>query len=40
MVGPIFHRLLLSGAPLGRNLGPRLVDTILAGFTPRTDQAS
>ena len=32
LVGPIFYRLLLSGAPLGRNLGPRLVDAILAGL--------
>jgi AcrR family transcriptional regulator len=36
LVGPIFYRLLLSGAPLGRNLGPRIVDAILAGFAPRT----
>src|SRR5262249_11896745 len=40
LVGPIFYRLLLSGAPLDRNLGPRLVDAILAGFTLRTDNAS
>jgi AcrR family transcriptional regulator len=40
LVGPILYRLLLSGAPLNRNLGPRLVDAILAGFTPRTDHAS
>ena len=40
LVGPIFYRLLLSGAPLDRGLGPRLVDAILAGFTPRTDNAS
>ena len=39
MAGPIFYGLLLSGAPPGRNPGPCLVDTILAGFTPRTDQA-
>jgi AcrR family transcriptional regulator len=36
LVGPIFYRLLLSGAPLNRSLGPRLVDAVLAGFTPRT----
>ena len=35
LVGPIFYRLLFSGAPLTRNLGPRIVDAILAGFTPR-----
>lgn len=40
LVGPILYRLLLSGAPLNRNLGPRLVNAILAGFTPRTDHAS
>jgi AcrR family transcriptional regulator len=37
LVGPIFYRLLLSGAPLDRKLGPRLVDAILAGFAPRAD---
>jgi len=31
----LFYRLLFSGAPLTRNLGPRIVDAILAGFTPR-----
>ena len=40
LVGPILYRLLLSGAPLDRSLGPRLVDAILAGFTPRTDDAT
>jgi AcrR family transcriptional regulator len=40
LVGPIFYRLLLSGASLDRNLGPRIVDAILAGFAPRTDDAS
>jgi len=40
LLGPIFYRLLLSGAPLDRGLGPRLVDAILAGFTPRTGNAS
>jgi AcrR family transcriptional regulator len=40
LLGPIFYRLLLSGAPLDRNLGPRLVDAILAGFTPRTDNVT
>ena len=37
LVGPIFYRLLLSGAPLDRNLGRRIVDAILAGFAPRVD---
>jgi AcrR family transcriptional regulator len=36
LIGPIFYRLLLSGAPLDRNLGPRLVDAVLAGFAPST----
>jgi AcrR family transcriptional regulator len=40
LIGPIFYRLLLSGAPLDRNLGPCLVGAILAGFAPRTDDAS
>jgi AcrR family transcriptional regulator len=40
LLGPVFYRLLLSGAPLDRTLGPRLVDAILAGFTPRADHAS
>jgi hypothetical protein len=40
LVGPIFYRLLFSGAPLDRKLGPRLVDAILAGFAPRTDNGS
>jgi AcrR family transcriptional regulator len=40
LLGPIFYRLLLSGAPLDRNLGPRLIDAILTGFAPRTDHAS
>lgn len=37
LVGPIFYRLLFSGAPLDRNLGRRIVDAILAGFAQRTD---
>jgi AcrR family transcriptional regulator len=37
LVGPILYRLLLSGAPLNRTLGPHLVDAILTGFTPRTN---
>jgi len=40
LIGPIFYRLLFSGAPLNRALGPRIVDAILSGFTPRSDQAS
>jgi hypothetical protein len=33
------YRLLLSGGSLDRNLGTRLVDAILEGFTPRTKRA-
>jgi AcrR family transcriptional regulator len=32
LLGPTFYRLLLSGGPLDRNLGARLVDGILDGF--------
>jgi AcrR family transcriptional regulator len=39
LIGPIFYRLLFSGASLDRNLGRRMVDAILAGFAPRTDDA-
>ena len=39
LLGPVFYRLLLSGAPLDRDLGPRLVDAIIAGFAPRTNDA-
>ena len=40
LVGPIFYRLLFSGAPIDRNLGRRIVDTILAGFAPPADNAT
>jgi AcrR family transcriptional regulator len=36
LVGPFFYRLFLSGGPLDRELGTRLVDSVLAGFAPRT----
>jgi len=41
LVGPILYRLLLSGGPLDRKLGTRLVDGILDGFRPavKTPQA-
>ena len=35
LVGTILYRLLLSGGPLDRKLGTRLVDEILDGFRPR-----
>ena len=34
LVGPILYRLLLSGPPLDRKLGARLVDGVLDGFKP------
>jgi AcrR family transcriptional regulator len=34
LVGPILYRLLLSGGPLDRKLGTRLVDAVLEGFSP------
>jgi len=40
LIGPVIYRLLLSGAPLNRGLGASLVDAILAGFAPRTNDAS
>jgi len=35
LVGPIFYRLFFSGGPINRTLGPRIVDSVLEGFTPR-----
>jgi AcrR family transcriptional regulator len=35
LLGPVIYRLFLSGAPLDRNLGKRIVDAVLAGLTPR-----
>jgi len=39
LVGPIFYRLLFSGAPIDRKLGRRIVETVLAGFAPAADHA-
>jgi AcrR family transcriptional regulator len=39
LFGPVYYRLLLSGAPLDRGLAERIVDAILPGLintTPRT----
>jgi AcrR family transcriptional regulator len=33
LVGPVLYRLLLSGGPLDRKLGTRLVEGILGGFS-------
>jgi AcrR family transcriptional regulator len=38
LVGPPFYGLFLSGGPLDRSLGPRLVDAILEGFAPRPEK--
>ena len=35
LIGAIYYRLLFSGPPLDRKLGPRLVDAILDGFRVR-----
>jgi AcrR family transcriptional regulator len=40
LVGPILYRLLLSGTPLERKLGTRLVDSVLDGFRPRATPAA
>jgi AcrR family transcriptional regulator len=40
LVGAILYRLLLSGGPLDRNLGTRLVDAVLDGFKPRLAPSS
>ena len=34
LIGPILYRLLLSGGPIDRKLGTRLVDSVLEGFAP------
>jgi AcrR family transcriptional regulator len=34
LLGPVYFRLLLSGAPLTEELAPRLVDAVLPGFAP------
>ncbi len=35
LIGPIYYRLLFSGPPVDRKLGPQLVDAILYGFRAR-----
>jgi AcrR family transcriptional regulator len=35
LIGPIFYRLLFTGAPIDRKLGTRVVDAVLEGFAPR-----
>jgi AcrR family transcriptional regulator len=32
LFGPVYHRLLLSGEPLGADLGERIVDAVLPAF--------
>jgi len=38
LLGPVFYRLLLSGGTLDEGLAARLVDAVLAGFSPREDR--
>jgi AcrR family transcriptional regulator len=38
LLGPVFYRLLLSGGALDDDLAARLVDALLAGFSPREKQ--
>jgi AcrR family transcriptional regulator len=40
LVGPVFYRLLFSGAPLDRALGTRLVDAVMEAFATRTGPRS
>jgi len=35
LIGPIYYRLLFSGPPFDRKLGPRLVEAVLDGFRVR-----
>jgi AcrR family transcriptional regulator len=39
LIGPIYYRLLFSGPPFDRKLGPQLVDAILDGFGVHPKQA-
>ena len=39
LIGPLYFRLLFSGPPFDRNLGPRLVDAIMEGFRVRPEEA-
>src|SRR3954451_3371481 len=34
LVGPVYYRLMISGEPLEEGLAERIVDTLLAGWTP------
>lgn len=36
LFGPVYYRLLLSGAPLDKGLAARIVDAVLAVFAPAT----
>ena len=40
LIGAIYYRLLFSGPPLDRKLGPRLVDAILDGFRVRPEPSA
>jgi hypothetical protein len=34
LLGPIYYRFFLSGSPLGKDFGTRLVTTLLPALTP------
>jgi tetracycline repressor-like protein len=38
LIGPIYYRLLFSGPPVDRKLGPQLVNAVLDGFRVRREQ--
>lgn len=39
LLGPVYYRLFLTGAPMDDTLGTRLVDLLLPSFTSTGDQA-
>lgn len=40
LVGPVYYRLLLSGAPLPRNLADRIVASVLSCFAAPAEHAA
>ncbi|BCW06972.1 hypothetical protein NtRootA1_31100 [Arthrobacter sp. NtRootA1] len=34
LLGPIYYRFFLSGSPMDKGFGKRLVDTLLPAFAP------
>jgi hypothetical protein len=37
LLGPVYYRLLLSGAPLDERLAERVVDAVLPAFSPTAE---